>query len=80
MNVTVLAYLKILQQNTRDTLLKLAHFEIREPRAVGLRFRTVKPVIQFPTGSVRLGYYISTRRNGVDQPHWPKDLIQEIVT
>jgi crotonobetainyl-CoA:carnitine CoA-transferase CaiB-like acyl-CoA transferase len=55
--------------------------EIRDCGALGgLKMRVVKPVIQFPDGVVKPGFNVSTRGNGVDQPHWPDDLATEFVT
>ncbi|KAK5167540.1 uncharacterized protein LTR77_007239 [Saxophila tyrrhenica] len=42
-------------------------------------FRHIKPVAQSPAGTVEPGFRIGTRGNGVDAPHWPKDLSAEVV-
>ena len=63
------------------TLLRTEFFERRDSKALGgLMFRTPRPILQFPPGTVQLKYNIGTRGNGVDQPYWPDDLSVEIVT
>ncbi|CAA7257389.1 unnamed protein product [Cyclocybe aegerita] len=54
-------------------------FEIRENRAIGVPVKTVKPILQFPQGAIRLGYNIGSRGNGIDKPRWPDDLLTEIM-
>jgi len=77
MNYTLPPYMEMLRgQKAFD----LEFFEIRKSGALGgLDIRTVKPVLQFPEGTVELGYNVGTRGNGVDQPYWPKDLSTEVV-
>lgn len=54
--------------------------EIRECGALdGVKMRVVKPVLQFPSGGIILGFNVSTRGNGVDQAYWPNDLSTEIL-
>ena len=78
MNHTIPRYIEMLKE--QRTLLKLEFFETRESGALdGLRMRVPKPVIQFPPGTVELGYNVGTRGNGVDQPRWPSDLLMEVV-
>lgn len=72
-------YLNMIKNFHRDTLLRPEFFEIRESKALGLKLRCVKPILAFPEGSVKLGYNIGTRGNGIDQPFWPEDLSTEIV-
>lgn len=79
MNVTMPAYLSMIRKFHSNTLMRPEFFEIRESKAIGLMIRVVKPVLQFPPGTVRLEYTIGTRGNGIDQPFWPKDLSREIV-
>lgn len=73
-------YLKMLRANASETVLRPEFFENRKSKNLGTSVTTVKPVAQFPVGTVELGYNVGTRTNGVDQPRWPKDLSVEIVT
>ncbi|RFU29289.1 hypothetical protein B7463_g7044, partial [Scytalidium lignicola] len=78
MNYTIPRYIEILKKNE---VLNLDFFETRSSKALGgLLFRIPKPVLQFPSGVVKLSYNIGTRGNGVDQARWPNDLNSEIVT
>lgn len=43
------------------------------------KFRHIRPVAQWPAGTVEPGFRIGTRGNGVDAPHWPDDLSVEVV-
>lgn len=79
MNVTLPRYLKMMQTNAEDSLLRMEFFEIRQSKALKLNLRAVKPVLRFQDNDVHLGYTIGTRGNGVDQPRWPDDLSVEIV-
>jgi hypothetical protein len=54
-------------------------FELRYSGAIGKDVRCVRPVVKFPQVRVVLGYSVSTRGNGVDEPRWPEDLEMEIV-
>jgi hypothetical protein len=54
-------------------------FKVREAKAAGVRIRTVKPVLKWSGGTVKPGFNVSARRNGVDKPRWPEDLMAEIV-
>ena len=54
-------------------------FEVREAKAVGAQIRTVKPIAQWKDGLVKPGFQVSARRNGIDQPRWPEDLMVELV-
>jgi crotonobetainyl-CoA:carnitine CoA-transferase CaiB-like acyl-CoA transferase len=54
-------------------------FEVREAKAVGTKVRTVKPILQWKSGVVKPGFQVSARRNGIDQPRWPEDLMVELV-
>ena len=76
MNYTLPYYMKMFQ---KEGLFDLDFFELRETKALGLKIRTPKPVLRFPTGTVEFGFNVGTRGNGVDQPHWPSDLSTEIV-
>ncbi|KAH8690556.1 alpha-methylacyl-CoA racemase [Talaromyces proteolyticus] len=76
MNYTLPHYMEMFQ---KEGMFNLDFFEMRETKALGLKIRTVKPVLRFPKGTVELGYNVGTRGNGVDQPYWPDDLATEIV-
>lgn len=54
-------------------------FEVRDAKAVGCQIRTVKPIVQWKSGIVKPGFQVSARRNGIDQPRWPEDLMVELV-
>lgn len=69
----------MLRKNTPD-LFDDSHFEIRHPSHLNISYRTVKPVLQFPDGLVKPGFTVGTRGNGVDKPHWPKNLKTEVIT
>jgi hypothetical protein len=47
--------------------------------AAGSTFVKVKPIAQYKDGLVQLKYNVGCRGNGVDHPHWPKDLSVEII-
>ena len=79
MNITVPAYLAMMKEHAADDLLRPEFFERRRTEALGLEMQVVKPVLQFPAGTVELKYNIGTRGNGVDQPYWPGNLSQEVV-
>lgn len=79
MNVTVPAYLNMIKRNAADVLLRPEFFERRVTKALSIEMQVVKPVLQFPEGSVKLGYNVGTRGNGVDDPVWPKDLLTEVI-
>ncbi|KAH6906120.1 CAIB/BAIF family enzyme [Coprinopsis sp. MPI-PUGE-AT-0042] len=64
MAVTIPAYTEALKK-AESPVLNPEFFEDRENKAIG------KPI--------RTGYNIGTRPNGVDKPHWPKDLMTEII-
>lgn len=77
MNYTLPFYMDMFRG---DNLFDLDFFEVRESKALGgLKIRTPKPILNFPTGSVKLGYNVGTRGNGLDQPRWPTDLSTEVV-
>ena len=79
MNITVPAYLAMMKKHVGDVLLRPEFFERRRTEALGLEMQVVKPVLQFPGGSVELEYNVGTRGNGIDQPYWPDNLLQEVV-
>lgn len=54
-------------------------FEIRANHAIGVPVNTVKPILTFTEGIVKPSYNVGARGNGVDQPVWPKDLMEEVV-
>ncbi|KAJ8085869.1 hypothetical protein PM082_004688 [Marasmius tenuissimus] len=78
MQATIPAMLALLGANT-PTLFNPAFFEVRDNKALGVKARTVKPVLQFPDGKVKPGFNIGSRRNGIDKARWPEDLMTEIV-
>lgn len=80
MNVTVPAYLEMLKEPSSETILREQFFERRISKCLGLELQVVRPGIQFPPGTVELGYNVGTRGNGVDQARWPDDLLTEIVS
>lgn len=80
MNVSLPKYLSMIQDNASDVLLRDEYFEVRDAKALGLRIKAVKPILRFPRGSVRLGFNVGTRGNGMDSPRWPEDLLTEVVT
>ncbi|KAF5318590.1 hypothetical protein D9619_010993 [Psilocybe cf. subviscida] len=55
------------------------YFEVRQNGAIGVPVYTVKPILGFPQGTVKLGYNVGSRGNGVDAPRWPENLLEEIV-
>ncbi|KAH0842473.1 hypothetical protein AYO21_10776 [Fonsecaea monophora] len=78
MNYTIPRYIEMMKKD--KTVLNPGFFEKRTSGALdGLVFRTPKPVLQFPPDTVRLGFNVGTRGNGVDQARWPKDLLTEVV-
>ncbi|KAG4272722.1 hypothetical protein FPRO04_10238 [Fusarium proliferatum] len=79
MNHTIPRFIQKMKQD--GTLLNPRFFEMRESAALGgLVFRTPKAVLRFPPGTVKLGYNVGTRGNGVDESRWPSDLGTEIVS
>jgi hypothetical protein len=78
MAVTIPAYMEALKK-AKSPVLSPEFFEDRDDKAIGKTIRTVKPIIAFPEGVVKLGYNIGTRPNGVDKPRWPEDLMTEII-
>ena len=80
MQTTIIpAMLSLLRANT-PALFSPAFFEIRDNKALGAKAKTVKPILQFPDGRVKLGFNVGCRSNGVDKARWPEDLMTEIVT
>ena len=68
-----------LKEYDSKVLFKPEFFEKRTSKAVGHDFVHVKPVAAWAGESVRLGYNVGTRSNGVDEARWPEDLGVEIV-
>ncbi|XP_014550306.1 hypothetical protein COCVIDRAFT_43128 [Bipolaris victoriae FI3] len=66
MNVTVPAYLGMIKRHSYDVLFLPEFFERRLSKALNIEVQVVKPVVQYPTGSIELGYNVGTRGNGVD--------------
>ncbi|QIX01062.1 hypothetical protein AMS68_006579 [Peltaster fructicola] len=57
-----------------------SHFTQYDVKNLGTAIRFVAPVLRFPDGPVEPGFQVGTRGNGIDKPHWPKDLSVEVVT
>lgn len=49
-------------------------FEIRDCDNLGIKMRTVKPVIKFDD-IVKPGFTLGTRGNGVDEARWPEEYV-----
>jgi hypothetical protein len=79
MGYTLPRFLQMLQTNASNILLRPDFFQIRHSGAIQKDVKTVKPIVQYPEGKVKLRYNVGTRGNGVDQPRWPEDLMTEIV-
>jgi hypothetical protein len=71
--------IKLLRENTPH-LLDPQFFELRTAPAMGCEIECVKPVLQFPSGTVQPGFQVSARTNGVDEARWPEDLTVDLVT
>lgn len=56
-------------------------FENRYAYGYRKPIRTVKPIAQYQGGenTIKLGYNVPCRTNGVDEPKWPDDLMTEVV-
>lgn len=78
MAVTIPHYMAALEK-ANSPIFNPEFFENRENKAIGAKVRTVKPILVFPEGTVKLGYNVGSRPNGVDKPRWPEDLLVEIV-
>ena len=72
-------YIQMLQKHDAAVLFKPQFFEQRPSAAINAALVAVKPVAQYPEGSIELGFNVGVRGNGVDAPVWPKDLSVEIV-
>lgn len=79
MGYTIPRLLGMLAKNSKDKVLKEEYFEDRESKVLGVKIRSVKPILQMQKGTVKFGYNVGTRGNGIDQPRWPNDLSVEIV-
>lgn len=78
MNYTAPRYMEMFRE---QGLFKKEFFELRTSKALGgVLFRVPKPILQFPPGTVQLGYNVGTRGNGIDKPYWPEDLSTEVVS
>jgi hypothetical protein len=55
-------------------------FETRDCKPIGVKIKTVKPILRFPNKEVELKFNVGTRTNGVDKAYWPADLTTEIVS
>lgn len=82
MGVTIPAYVGYLMQKKGVVLFKPEFFHEVESKAVGARFRCVRPIIQYKASEeekVKPGFNVGTRGNGFDAPKWPEDLMVEII-
>jgi hypothetical protein len=71
--------MKMLHEQAGPVLFNPDFFELRYSGAIGKSVKTLKPVVRFPDGKVKLGFDIGTRGNGVDDARWPADLSVDIV-
>lgn len=71
--------MQMLKQNSGGTLFNPEFFEMRRSGTLGTDILTVKPIIRFPEGKVRLEFNVGTRGHGTDRPKWPENLMTEIV-
>lgn len=82
MMYTLPRMLGLLQRNSPH-LFKQEYFEDRESKALGVKVRTVRPVLRYRGAeeeeTVALGFNVGTRGNGKDKPVWPEDLMTEVV-
>lgn len=76
MPITLALFSKLLK-NTK--ILDPQFFEIRENKALGVPFKMIKPILQFPQGLVKPGFNIGARGNGTDQASWPDNLLTELI-
>lgn len=79
MMVTIPRYLKMLHEHNTPVFDE-KYFEKRHNAAIGADVKTVRPVLEFPDGNVRLGYNVGSRPNGTDVPRWPANLLTEVVS
>lgn len=71
-------YFKMLAESS-PYLFDEKFYEVREAKAVGCEIRTVKPITRWTGGVVKPRFQVGARRNGIDQPRWPEDLMVELV-
>ncbi|KAF5318622.1 hypothetical protein D9619_010978 [Psilocybe cf. subviscida] len=76
MPITLALFAKLLK-TTR--IMDPRFFEIRENGALGVPFKMIKPILQFPQGLVTPGFNVGARANGTDQPVWPNNLLTEVI-
>lgn len=79
MSVTIPAYTKMLSEKNTPAFNE-NYFEIRKNGALGVNVKTVKPILRFEEGNVKLGYNVGSRPNGTDVAKWPNDLMTEIIS
>ena len=70
--------IKLLHENTPH-LFDPEFFEVRNAPAMGCEIKCVKPVLRFSGATVRSGFQVSARTNGLDEARWPYDLMVDIV-
>ncbi|KAF9256351.1 CoA-transferase family III [Marasmius fiardii PR-910] len=78
MGVTIPAMLQLLKKNSPG-LFDPSFFELRENGALGVKVKTIKPVLQFPEGKVKPRFNVGSRPNGTDEAKWPQDLMTEVI-
>lgn len=65
-----------------DRLFRPEFFEDRDAEVAlgkGKKIRAMAPVIKFSSDTVKPGYHIGTRPNGVDAARWPENLSTQLV-
>lgn len=67
-------YIEMMRENSEDVLSNPDFFETRYSGAIKKGVRTLKPIVQFSHGMVKLGFNVGTRGNGVNVAKWPEDL------
>lgn len=77
MNYMIPKFIEMITKNSK--IISPSFFEDRESKAIGKIVRTPKPVIKYDNDQVQLKYNVGTRGNGKDAPHWPVDLMTEVV-
>ncbi len=79
-SMTTQKVLSTLKLTCANVLFRPEFFQDRDCRNLGVKIRSVRPVVQFPQEVVELKFNIGTRTNGVDEAFWPQDLLNEVVT
>lgn len=71
---------KSLNHTAPNILYNEDFMEERDCKNIGIKIKTIKPILRFPGEEVKLGFNVGTRTNGVDKARWPEDLMVEVVT